>query len=303
MLPESRRIYEQAFQNEAEPSLYGFPWWLDATCGSAGWNVYEVSDETDKPSVLIPYCHAKIKGMNAFINPPMSQWLPILKTDAYARISLVDFIESLKAYSILDMSFRPEKNMLYPGEELPVHFKYSYLISPLQTKETIRSKYNDGLRRNLKLAEDNYTIEESDDIRTFLMFCTNTYHQRKIKSPKWLHTTAPEVIKALKKHQMGKLEFALENGKPVAGILTGWDKQTSYYLMAGRSGEEIGVSAHSLLLDNAVMEANEAGRTFDFEGSMHAGIANFFHSFGAAPQAYWQIKRFKGAGKLWALFH
>ena len=241
--------------------------------------------------------------MKAFINPPMSQWLPVLKTETDARISLVDFIGSLKAYSILDMSFRPEKNLLYPGEELPVHFKYSYLISPLQSKETIRSNYNEGLRRNLKLAENNYTIEESNDIKTFLSFCTNTYQQRKIKTPPWLLNVVPEVCNGLQKNQMGKLEFAFENGKPIAGILTGWDKQASYYLMAGRSGDEGGASAHSLLLHNAVMEANDAGRSFDFEGSMHAGIANFFHSFGANPQAYWQIKRFRGVGKLWALFH
>src|SRR5688572_28790484 len=101
MLPAHRRIYEQAFHDQTEPSLYGFPWWLDATCGPDGWNVY-AAGERDKASFLTPYCEAKIKGMNAFINPPMSQWLPILKTDADARISLVDFIGSLKAYSILD---------------------------------------------------------------------------------------------------------------------------------------------------------------------------------------------------------
>ena len=113
MLAKSRRLYETAFEREVMPLLYAHPWWLDATCGSDGWSVYEVLNGTEQPAALIPYCETKIKGMTAFINPPMSQWMPILKPDADARISLVDFIESLKAYSILDMSFLPEKNLLY----------------------------------------------------------------------------------------------------------------------------------------------------------------------------------------------
>ncbi len=303
LLQEAREVYERLFDQEESPVLYASPWWLDATCGRDGWDAYVSMDHESKPVFVIPYCKTKIKGMNACINPPMTQWLPVLRSNSPEKISIPDFINSLRSYSILDLSFRPEANILYPGHVLTVHFKYSYIIPSSVPRESIKLNYNDSLKRNLKISEQQYTIKESDDIKTFLKLCESTFQLRNMPSPPWLRTIATDVYHALKKHHKGKLEFAMREGEPIAGILTGWDQKTSYYLLAGRTGDDRGASAHSILLNNSIMEANDARRSFDFEGSMHSGIAHFFHSFGAAPVAYWQIRQYKGAGKLWSLFH
>jgi len=99
------------------------------------------------------------------------------------------------------------------------------------------------------------------------------------------------------------IHLAIHQGVAIAGILTGWDSKTSYYLAGGRNGDDQGASAHALLLDHVIHEAQTRGLAFDFEGSMNPGIANFFQSFGAKPESYLQIRKFRGMGKLWSLLH
>ena len=282
--------------------LYAAPWWLDATCGRNGWEVYAFRDE-EKLIAVLPYQKTSLRGMPAIINPYMSQWLPILRVGDHLNISLDDFFNSLPSFSILDVSFKPEGTVSLSGQHFPVNSRYSYLIDARQSKEQIRSKYNAGLRRNLREAEKKYTIRETADINTFLLLCHSTYRQRKMKSPIWLETVPREVYKTLMDHQRGRLEVALLNGKPIAGIMTAWDKEMGYYLLGGRTRDDEGISAHAFLLDHAIAMANGEGRSFDFEGSMHPGIAVFFQSFGAVPTAYWQIKKFKGMGKIWSILH
>jgi hypothetical protein len=288
--------------HESAP-LYAAPWWLDSTCGQGGWETYILKDVDKNSLVFIPYHKTTIRGMSAIINPPMSQWLPVLKSSPELKISLDDFFYSLPAFSILDIALRQDDRMDLPDARFRVNHKYSYLIESVHSPEIIKSKYNEGLRRNLREAERNYQIEETGDMNTFLLLCHASYEQRKIKLPVWIKTISTNVYEALKKHQSGIIEFAYYKGKPIAGIMTGWDKETSYYLLGGRTGDEAGASAHALLLDHAIMKAMNAGRSFDFEGSMHPGIANFFQSFGATPEPHWRIKKFKGPGKLWSILH
>ncbi len=296
-------MYESAYHRLETAPLYAAPWWLDSTCGPDGWEIYMFSEDDHSPIAFLPYHKTTIRGMPAIINPPMSQWLPVLKLIAGPKILLADFFTSLTAFSILDVSFRQDSSILLAGLRFPVYSKYSYLLDASQNIELIKSRYNEGLRRNLKEAVKKYTISETDDLNTFLMLCNSTYQQRKIRAPGWLQSVPHEVFKALVSHQRGRIEVAYHKNKPIAGIMTGWDKQASYYLLGGRTGDEEGASAHAVLLDHAIMKSHDAGRSFDFEGSMHPGIANFFQSFGATPVAYWQIKKYKGAGKIWAILN
>lgn len=303
MLTEDREIYEGAHQIQDNAPLYAAPWWLDATCGQEGWETYIFKDDDKNPLAFIPYYKTTIRGMTAIINPPMSQWLPVIRNEPQLKISLADFFYSLPAFSILDIALKQDDRMDLPDSRFRVNHKYSYLIESLHNPEMIRSKYNEGLRRNLREAERNYQIKETGDMNTFLLLCQASFEQRKIKSPVWLKSISTNVYQALLDHQSGIIEFAYYNGKPIAGIMTGWDRRTSYYLLGGRTGDEEGASAHALLLDHAIVKANKAGRSFDFEGSMHPGIANFFQSFGATPEPYWQIKKYKGPGKLWSILN
>ena len=303
MVHPSLRLYKDLYEACDKAPLYAAPWWLDATCGEGRWDTVSINNEKNKTTIIIPFFKTHIRGLSAIITPPMTQWLPVLNTSQKEDYSIAAFLQSLPTCSILDLAMKPGAHPVLPDPSFHVNYKYSYIIPPPDVNVPFRSKYNEGLRRNLRDAEKKYQIEVTDDVPTFLKLCHSSYAYRKMSPPRWLDDILPRVVAVLAKNNSGLIHIAKYEGKAIAGILTGWDKETTYYLFGGRGGDEQAASAHALLLDHAISEAQGRGHKFDFEGSMHPGIANFFQSFGATPENFWQIRKFKGLGKLWSLFH
>ena len=301
MADVAQNKYIEELKSTEQIPLYANPWWLDATCGEKGWNVLTWNTATAKESAFMPYHQTRIRGLKAIVTPPLTQFLPVLHTGAQEEFLFDQLLDQLPSFSILDISLRSVN--AGAGKEIFPHVqvRYSYVINALQQMEQVRSKYNEGLRRNLREAEMKFMISESEDVDAFMHLCMMTYHQRKMKTPPWVNTVIPTLFKSLRNNNAGMIKFAIQHGKPVAGILVGWDHAMSYYLTGGRIATESGASAHALLLDHAIQDANSRNLMFDFEGSMHPGIANFFQSFGGLPERFWRIRKFRGLGKIWAM--
>ena len=302
MLSESRKDYETCYLQQVYAPLYAAPWWLDATCGAGQWHSIKVAQTNHDAQIRFPVYVTKIRGLRSVISPPLTQWVPVMATHLAGPLSLQEVLTSLPAYPILDLTFKQSPDLFPPEHPYHSRVRYSYIIPPATDVAIVRKRYNEGLRRNLKEADSLYRIETSDDISTFLLLCQSSYHQRGMKEPVWFSTILPSALQELNRRQLGKLQMAYEKGKAIAGIITGWDEKVMYYLAGGRSDTASAASAHALLLDHAIMEAQEGKREFDFEGSMHPGIANFFQSFGATPDPYWHIQKYNGIGKIWSLF-
>lgn len=303
MQSDAVRSYHRLFEAEEKPFLYAAPWWLDATCGAGGWEAVTRKTEDEKVVAALPYHKTTIRGLSAIITPPLTQWVSLISSPDHPVISHLSPIPDLPESAILDLCIKPGKEMLYQNVNLPVILKYSFIIPGMESMDAVRGKYNEGLKRNLRQAEKNYSLQESDDIKGFLSLCEQTYLQRKMKAPHWLNNVVPKVYQQLVTHQCGRITIAKVEDRVIAGVLTAWDSHSGYYLAGGRTADDQGASAHALLLDHAVQSAQSRGIAFDFEGSMHPGIANFFQSFGGVPVSYWQVKKYTGVGKLWALFH
>jgi len=299
----SIRAYHDLHATLEAPQLYTSPWWLEATCGAEGWDAVIRYDNDNHPEAALPYHLAKIRGMSALTTPPFTQWVSLISSGPNPVQSGLSLLSALPRTSILDLSIKPDASLPHQDSAFPVALKYSFIIPPDDSPNNTRSGYSEGLRRNIRQAEKNYTLEQSDDIKGFLSLCRQSYHQQKMNPPPWLDNVVSAVYKSLQAQQCGKLTVASVQGKIIAGILTGWDSTTNYYLAGGRTEDETGASAHALLLDHAVHEARTRGTAFDFEGSMHPGIATFFQSFGAIPSAYWHIRKYRGMGKWWAALH
>lgn len=301
-MADTLKWYNEFYEACYHPPLYAAPWWLNATCGDK-WSAISVKDQESKTIFVFPFYKTHVSSLTAVITPPLTQWLPVLKTDQSVQYSIDSFLRSLPKCALLDLTIKPENIFTNPDQGYQVNYKYSYVIPYDEVKEHFKQKYNEGLRRNLREAEKDYTVNDSNDINKYLALCKSSYRLRQMKPPSWLDIIVPRVVETLHQYKSGKVTMAFDHGEPIAGILTGWDSDTTYYLLGGRTGSERGSSAHALLLDHAINEAQSRGHKFDFEGSMHSGIANFFQSFGAIPESYLQIRKYTGIGKLWSLFH
>ena len=303
MQSDAVRSYHRLFEALERPFLYAAPWWLDATCGAESWDVINSTGEDDTFIAALPYHKTTIRGLSAVITPPLTQWVSLISSSSDPGVSHHSFLPDLPKSAILDLSIKPDTELLSQSTNIPVVLKYSFIIPAMESMDAVRNRYNEGLKRNLRQAEKNYSLHESDDVRGFLSLCEQTYLQRKMKPPHWLNEVIPNVYQQLIKHDCGRITIAKAQDKVIAGVLTAWDYHSGYYLAGGRTADDQGASAHALLLDNAVQSAQSRGIAFDFEGSMHPGIANFFQSFGGVPVSYWQIRKYYGIGKIWALFH
>lgn len=303
MLSTARKVYHEWIDQTQHPGLYSQPWWLDAVCDQQGWDVVLCHGKNNEPLAALPFCYTKIRGLKAVITPPMTQWVKALRLNRENEIPYNTLLEALPKHAILDLCIKPSIDAVEYHQAFPLRLKYSYILPSTSDLKDVRSGYNEGLRRNLRQAAEIYDVIESEDTSQLLAFCLETFRQRNLKPPPWLEKLIPRAYETLTTHHAGSLMMATWKGKPIAAVLIAHDAQTSYYLAGGRTGDDAGASAHALLLDRAVGVAASAGRSFDFEGSMHPGIANFFQSFGAAPVAYWHIRRFRGLGHIWSWMH
>jgi len=302
MPSDAVRSYHRLFEAVEKPLLYATPWWLDATCSAGGWDAVIRKKNDNDVIAALAFHTTKIRGLSAVITPPLTQWLSLISSSSDPGVSHPSLLPDLPKSAILDLSIKPDTALLYQNTNPPVVLKYSFIIPGMESMDAVRGMYNEGLKRNLRQAEKNYILQESDDVAGFLSLCEQTYLQRKMKPPHWLNKVVPDVYQQLIKKQCGRIIIASFQDKVIAGVLTAWDSHSAYYLAGGRTGDDQGASAHALLLDHAVQAAQSRGIAFDFEGSMHPGIANFFQSFGGVPVSYWQLRKYTGIGKLWGLF-
>ena len=79
-----------------------------------------------------------------------------------------------------------------------------------------------------------------------------------------------------------------------------WDQQQMYLLLSSINQDKVHSGAVSLLIWQAIQLAQSMNLSiFDFEGSVDAGIEQFFRSFGGqrVPYLIWS----RTQSKLWAL--
>jgi|WetSurMetagenome_2_1015567.scaffolds.fasta_scaffold191828_1 hypothetical protein len=301
MLTDGVRRYHVLYEEQAKPLLYTAPWWLDVTCGKNAWDVLLMREPVSNIEAGLAYFPTRIRGLKTIITPPATQWVQLISNQPEEFSFDQPVAEYFPSCRILDVSIKSPSKWILGGNGYGVTTRYSYVLPYLDRVEKMKAGYNEGLRRNLKQAEKIFEIKESDDVGTFISLCKSTFTQRSSKAPWWMDDILPAVIDELIKRECGRLSFVFLDGKVIAAMLTGWDQCTDYYLAGGRDATAEGISAHGLLLDQAVTSAQDRGNAFDFEGSMVPGIANFFQSFGAHPIPYIQVRKFRGLGLLWSL--
>lgn len=296
-----KTAYRQLYDQCTAPVLYNAPWWLDATCGPEGWSAWIGYNDAGLPVSAFPYALTRIRGLAALITPPFSQWVAWMHHPKHEPLLPDPLYDQLPDTAILDLSLKPDERMSAALQHTGVVLRYSYILAAHQCADPQRASYNEGLKRNIRQARQDYQTESTSDVEAFLRLCRLSYKAQNHMPPPWLEQVVPAVVRELISRNSGQITFAKTDGHAIAGILTGWDQGTAYYLAGGRIAGDQGASAHALLLDQAVQMAGQKNLAFDFEGSMHPGIANFFQSFGATPTAYWNLRRYRRLGRLWAI--
>ena len=101
------------------------------------------------------------------------------------------------------------------------------------------------------------------------------------------------LYKAAKAHSQGHI-IAVRNmdGQVLAAVFLVWDAASAYFLISSYSHANNRSGASALVVLEAMKYVRGKAKSFDFEGSMVRGIANFYKEFGAKQTVYYGVEKY-----------
>ena len=257
------------------PALYQNDWWLDAVCGE-NWDA--VFSENGA-AFAFPY--KKKYGLKLITMPMLTLGLgPAGKPGGIEDL--------LPHFDLFDLYFLTDLTGFKGFKELTRH---SYRITDLSDTGKVFKEFASSTRQQIRKAEKNVTVSESDDIGLLYKMVSHTFGRQSKKAPYSLDYVK-RIDAACQAHRCKKILVAKDSGGNVHGAcFLAWDKNTAYYVMGGSDPKYRSSAAYSLLMWQAIQEAAKHSQQFDFCGSSIPSIAKFFSGFGAVKISYLHLKK------------
>ncbi len=281
------------------------PWWLDAVCGSAGWQVVLATGNTGKITGALPYYIARRWGLKVIQLPPLTTyggpWLHYPQEAGFKGVSRLSFekkvmgelIQQLPRTVFFNLNFRPEITNWLPfyWEGFRQTTRYTYIFEVTNDLEKITTGFKNTLRSDLKKAEK-WTETRRDDEAWETVFALNKLSfQRKKQRQGYPFEVLKTLHTALNQRNQSACFVAYDktSGRPSAGLYLVFDERQASVLMTGTAPEFKNQGAVYSLFMEAIRFCSERSLSLDFEGSMDENIEHAFRAFGARLVPYSQV--------------
>ena len=291
-------------ENPAALPVFTQCWWLDAVCDDkADWNV-ALTMKGDQVTGIWPYMLSERLSISMMRNPRLTPYLgphvffpPDIKAsnrDSYEYDVMEQLLDALPDADVWGLSLTPglKQAGLFRRAGLKIEVQQTFLCSLEEDEGPIFQHFKEPLRRNLRAAEKALTISaEPETVGMLYAFQSATLAEKRVAQP-YTEAHMQTLLDACVANDAGTLWVAREGDQVQAIIWNVWDAETSYYFMGGKNPATDNYKAMSALLWHCIREAKARGnKTFDFEGSMDAGVERFFRAFGARRELYLILKR------------
>lgn len=275
--------------------IFGQPWWLDALCGET-WDAYVIQEKSDQ--LLIPF-HRKKKGGIPYITmPPVSLFMgpftghagePIRQLPPARLDKLMQpVIENWKAYRKVAYQMDSYFTYWFPFKEAGYRVKprTHYALTQLQTATP---EYHSSIKRQIRKAEKQIEITETDSIDPFLELSKRTYERQQTDLP-YDAGQLRQLFEQVTNHASGNILVGMLDGKPAGSVWLIWDHRTLYYFLSGMDPDLKDSGVMPLLMHTAIELAREKQLDFNFYGSEIPSIAQFFKRFQAEAHTSYLIQ-------------
>lgn len=264
--------------------LFHQPFWWDAVLES--WDVEKF--EFENASAYLPYAFYKKWGFSFSRNPFLTPYSGLLFEESNYTSAQKQGLFNLAQKFISKFSISQYDNHPSLSKKIISDTnKQTFLLSLKEPKESLFQNFKSSLRRQLRKAENNLTINEEQSIDTLYTFYLESMDRQKGKEivPKEL---AANLYKSCLEKKCGNIFTAKDKDNNIhAAIWYVADKKYAYYLLGGSHSGYLGSGAMGYLLWHCIQKAKTAGQTyFDFEGSEVPGVARFFSTFGGERIEY-----------------
>lgn len=265
-------------------------WWMDAVCAGKEWQ--EILP--DMPCLI-----RKRWWMRYIVMPQMTQIGGLWLDNAHCTID-----QARQKAQEIDDKLREMKLSYYyqqypvdsplPAELKQLGYKVrervTYRIDDLSDLDKVIARFSKNKRRQLQKALSLH-VERSMSAEEFYRFhttCMAERHRSVSYSREFL------LVLERKARRLGQCEILTvcnADGQPYAAAFLVWDKSYMYYLIPCFLPDKKDSGAGALLVLEALKLAREKGVAFDFEGSIHRGIANHYKQFGSTPTSYFSVSK------------
>lgn len=298
----NKEKYRKLCETEESIPVFSRDWWLDAVVGESNWDVIIVERDRQIIAVL-PFVKSKKFIFDILSMPKLTQtlgpWIKYPKGQKYANKLSFEKEMFTKLIDGLPLNHYFSQN-LHPSitNWLPFYWKgfsqttrYTYIINELTDTKDIYSSFQSKIRTDIRKAEKNIKIIESEDVNEFYKINSLTFSRQGIDTPYSLDFVK-KLDKACKANKCRKIFFALDEKDRIHSVLyLVWDQEFAYYLMGGSDSELRNSGSMSLLLWHAIQFSGAVTKAFNFEGSMIEPIERFVRGFGAQQVPYFNISK------------
>ena len=297
------------------------PWWLDAVCSPAGWDVALATDAGGDVTGVLPYFKKRRWGLWVVQQAPFTTyagpWLRYPETPNFKRQSrytfekkvMTELIAQLPKSAFFLQNFRPEVDNWLPfyWQGFQQTTRYTYIFDDTTDDTIITAGMKNTLRSDLKKAAQATTCQIENDAWELIF------------QLKHLNSLQKNQHQALDKAIFGALHAALAErnqmacfvardrltAAPHAALYLVADGQQASILLTGTDpAHKSSCAIYGLFLE-AIHWCGQRHLSLDFEGSMLPEIEHTFRAFGARRQPYHQILKpaNKFLGLLYLLLH
>jgi lipid II:glycine glycyltransferase (peptidoglycan interpeptide bridge formation enzyme) len=297
--------YSLLCKEEKQMPIFLQDWWLE--CVSCGrWDAFLVQRE-GKTLAALPYYVKKKYGFLLCIPPVMTPRNGIfIRHTSNLNLSasyeeensiMEELAEQINALhpAYFSCNFFPfitsHLGFFWQGFSATVRYTYKVDVSDIEQTflsfEKKRRQYIRGAERIVAKIDTQYK-----DLQALYLLFSAIFSSQRIKTP-LSFSEFKDIITQSQAREAGKLFVALDKEENVMAFLfVVWDTQTCYNLISARNKEEKNSHAESLLIYQAMKNANAMGlKDYDLEGSMIKGVEKYFRSFGAVRTPYMSIEK------------
>ncbi len=265
-------------------------WWMDAVCAGKYWE--EILP--DMPTLI-----RKRWWMRYIVMPQQTQiggmWVD---PDTCTMPQAQDLAKQIDAkLSEMHLAYYYQQ---YPiGSPLPEYMRalgykvkerVTYRINDLSDLDKVIGAFSKNKKRQLQKALSLHA-ERDMSAEAFYQFHAKCMEDRSRRVSYEREFLLVLDRKARRANQGRILSICNADGEVYAAAYLVWDDRYMYYLMPTFAPAHKDSGAGALLVLDAIKMARELGVAFDFEGSMHRGVANHYKQFGATPTIYYSVSK------------
>lgn len=299
-------LYREFCQAVVQMPLFHQPWWLDAACGSDGWQVALARNEdTEAVEGALPYCIRSRYGIKMATLPPLAPFLgPLLfspeglnnyKKRSFEEEVIRKLLSQLPNLPLVRMKLHYDHPNWLPFRSAGFQqtTRYSYrILNPADTGRVWQG-FHPRLRNKINHAARHCTVRRVEDGEPVFRLFEQRFRQKGQAAPFSWHWFAG-VARALQERQsQAAFLCSDQEGRPLAGAYIAWDQQSSYLLLSGFDSQEKMRGAAALAVWESIKFVANRGLIYDFEGSMLPGVERFFREFGGELCAYHYLVKYR----------